>query len=225
MTLTMFDTVLSLPLFQGLGPDDLTRILESTRLRFETLMPETQIVQQDDMCNDVIFILSGTVRCTTTAADRLWYVEEVLPVPALLGLEVLYGSTRAYPYTASADTTVRLMRVDKRTMAALTSYFEVFRINVLNTLSALVARQRQLQWMPAPQTLEGRIVYFMRTHVQRPAGSKSFHISLPELGAYLGEDSRYVSKALHRLEKKGLLQMTRRKIHVPAFENIIKETL
>ncbi len=225
MAQTMFDTVLSLPLFQGLSPDDLTRILESTRLRFETLMPETQFVQQDDLCNEVIFILGGTVRCTTTAADRMWNVEEVLPVPTLLGLEVLYGSTRVYPYTAYADTTVRLMRVDKRTLAALTSYFEVFRINVLNTLSALVARQRQLQWMPAPQTLEGRIVHFMRNHVQRPAGYKLFRISLSTLGAYLGEDSRYISRALHRLEKKGLLQMNRRMIHVPAFENIIKETL
>ena len=78
------------------------------------------------------------------------------------------------------------MRVDKRTLAALTSYFEVFRIHVLNTLSALVARQRQLQWMPAPQTLEGRIVHFMRNHVQRPAGYKLFRISLSTLGAYLG---------------------------------------
>lgn len=221
----MFDTLLSLPLFQGLGHGDLTRILESTHLKFETLTPETLFVHQDDLCNEVFFILDGNVRCATTAANRLWHVEEMMPTPAVLGLEALYGSTRVYPCSAIAATAVRLMRVDKRTMAALTGYFEVFRINVLNTLSTLIARQRQLQWLPSPQTLEGRIIHFMRTHVQRPAGFKSFHISMQTLGAYLGEDSRYVSKALHRLEEKGLLHLERRAIHIPAFENIIKETL
>lgn len=224
MEQTMFDTLLSLPLFQGLGHSDLTRILESTHLKFETLMPETLFVHQDDLCNEVFFILDGSVRCVTTAANRLWHVEEAMPTPAVLGLEALYGSTRVYPCSAFAATAVRLMRVDKRTMAALTGYFEVFRINVLNTLSTLIARQRQLQWLPAQQTLEGRIIHFMRTHVQRPAGFKSFHISMQTLGAYLGEDYRYVSRALHTLQDKGLLRLGRRFIEVPAFENIIKET-
>lgn len=221
----MFDTLLSLPLFQGLGHADLTRILESTHLRFETLAPETQLVWQDDLCDEVLFILEGQVRSVTASADRSWSVEEQLPVPAMLGQEVLYGSTRSYPSSAYAATAVRLLRVNKRTIAALTGYFEVFRINVLNALSAMIARQRQLQWMPAPQTLEGRIIHFMRMHIQRPAGPKSFHVSMQTLGTYLGEDSRYVSKALHRLEQQGLLHLERRMIHVPAFENIIKETL
>ena len=93
------------------------------------------------------------------------------------------------------------------------------------TTTTLIARQRQLQWLPAPQTLEGRIIHFMRTHVQRPAGFKVFHISMEALGTYLGEDSRYISKALHHLERQGLLRLERRAIQVPAFENIIKETL
>ena len=115
--------------------------------------------------------------------------------------------------------------MDKRTIAALTGYFEVFRINVLNTLSTLVARQRQQQWTPAPTSLKGRIVQFLRTRLQRPAGPKSFQVNQRTLGNYLGEDPRYVSRALHALQQQGLLHLGRGIIAVPSFENLLKETL
>ncbi len=220
----MFDTLLSLPLFQGLGRADLTRILESTHLKFETMMPEAQFVRQDELCNDVFFVMDGEMTCTTFSADRSWSVEESIPTPSVLGLEVLYGMTRVYPFSATATTEVRLMRIDKRTIAALTGYFEVFRINVLNTLSTAISRQRQIQWLPATTSLEGRIIDFLRGHVLRPAGRKDFNISLRSLGAYLGEDYRYISKALHNMEQQGLLVLKRRVIHIPAFEELIKHT-
>ena len=221
----MYDKLLSLPLFQGLGQDDLTRILESTHLTFETVAPETTLVKQDDLCDGMIFVMDGSVESVTQSADHSWSVVEQLPTPVAIGLESLYGSSRVYQHTCKAATTVHTLTVDKRTIAALTGYFEVFRINVLNTLSTLVARQRQLQWMPAPASLQGRIVRFLRLHVLRPAGPKTFLLTLRTLGAYLGEDYRYVSRALHHLQEQHLLQLGRSKIEVPSFENLLKVTL
>lgn len=225
MEQSMYDKLLSLPLFQGLGQNDLTRILESTHLTFETAVPQTVLVRQDDLCNTVVFVMDGDIEFSTQSADHSWSVTEHLPAPMAIGLDSLYGSSRVYQATCTTATSAHILCVDKRTIAALTGYFEVFRINVLNALSTLSARQRQLQWMPAPATLEGRIVRFLRHHVQRPAGNKHFDITLRILGAYLGEDYRYVSRALHALQDKGLLRLGRRFIEVPAFENIIKETL
>jgi len=221
----MYDKLLSLPLFQGLGQADLTRILESTHLTFETAEPETLLVEQDSLCDGIVFVMDGIVESTTQSADHTWSVVEQLPTPLAIGLESLYGSTRVYQQTCRAATTVHTLRVDKRTIAALTGYFEVFRINVLNTLSTLVARQRQQQWTPAPTSLKGRIVQFLRTRLQRPAGPKSFQVTLRTLGNYLGEDPRYVSRALHTLQQQGLLHLGRGSITVPSFENLLKETL
>lgn len=225
MEQTMFDTLLSLPLFQGLGHDDLTRIIESTHLEFQSMLPGTQLVRQDDLCNELTFVMQGTVAATARSADHAWSVTEQLPSPMVLGLESLYGSSRVFHSSYEALSEVRILRVDKRTIAALTRYFEVFRINVLNALSALTAHQRLPLWLPAPATLSGRIVQFMRQHVARPAGRKTFQISMQQLGTYLGEDKRYISKALHELQQRQLIHLERRRIEVPAFENVIKEKL
>lgn len=221
MKQTMFDTLLSLPLFQGLGRRDLTRILESTRLDFATARAGSTILRQDTPCTGLTFIMQGQVATTTYAADRRWSVEEEMKVPAVVGIDVLYGSTRTHRLDCQARTSVRYLLMDKRTVAALTAYFEVFRLNVLNLLTTTAVRREQLLWMPPQTTLEGRIAAFMRAHVHHPAGGKRFRIALHLLGDYLGEDPRYVSKALHRMAEAGLLRLQRKTIEVDSFETLI----
>ena len=169
----MFDTLLSLPLFQGLGHADLTRILESTRLEFETAHSGTIIVRQDQPCTGLTFILKGDVTVSTSSADRTWSVEEKLATPAVIGLEVLYGTLRSHRQTLTTCSETHLLQMEKRTVGALTAYFEVFRLNVMNLLTTSIVRHDLLHWLPAEKNLKGRIRHFMRTHVQRPVRNLS----------------------------------------------------
>ena len=225
MKQSMFETLLSLPLFQGLGSADLTRILESTRMEFNTLKAGSTFLHQDETCTGLTFVIDGHVEMETFSANRSWSVVEEMAVPSVIGTEVLYGRTRTHLHNYTALTSTRIMQMDKRIAAALTGYFEVFRLNLLNLLTTNIVRREQLHWLPPTKTLDGRIVSFFRTHIIRPAGSKRFHISLPELGAYLGEDPRYISKALHRMQNKGLLTLNRRLIEIPSFERLLQAEL
>ena len=218
----MFDTLLGLPLFQGLGKVDLTRILESTRMEFTTVKSDTVFLHQGDLCAGLTFVIDGRAVMETYAADHRWSVVEEMASPFVAGLEVLYGSTRTYLHSYRATSLLRLLQMDKRTAAALTSYFEVFRLNLLNSLTTAITRREQLQWLPPAPSLDGRIIAFMRQHVSHPAGAKRFFISLPILGTYLGEDPRYVSKALHHLADQGLLRLGRRLIEIPNFERLVQ---
>jgi len=221
----MFDTLLGLPLFQGLGHTDLTRILESTRLEFETVGEGHVLFRQDDLCTGLIFVLQGDVTALTRSADRTWSVEETLPTPTVAGMEVLYGYGRNHRFTLTARGETRLLRMDKRTVGALTAYFDVFRLNILNRLTTNIVRRDQLLWLPAEDGLEGRIRMFLRSHVQHPAGAKRFNISQQTLGDYLGEDKRFVARALGRMQEAGVLQLGRRSIEVPSFEKLLAAKL
>ena len=199
----MFDILLALPLFQGLGHGDLTRILESTHLEFVTIEPGETICQQDATCDRLIFVIDGTLTAHTLSADRSWGVTEHLHQPTLVGLDVLYGRRRTFAFTAKALTRTKLLVVDKRTMGALFRYFEVMQINALNYLTSELARR------DAP--------------LLRPAGYKRFDISQRALGEYLGEDPRYVAKALRRMEQDELLIRHRRCVEFPAFEKALNQ--
>lgn len=222
MSPTMYDTILSLPLFQGLGTEDLTRILEGTRFSFDTVDEGTTLFRQDELCTGLTFIISGAILLHTQSADHRWSVEEKLTGQMVLGMDVLYGSTRTHRHTAVAATTSRVLYIDKHTIAAMTGRFEVFRLNVLNLLTTSAVRRDQLNWQPPADSLRGRIIAFFRAHVQHPAGEKHFYISQKILGRYLGEDYRYVAQALHLLQTEGLLSLQRKEIRIPAFENMLR---
>lgn len=214
----MFDTILELPLFQGLGRDDLTRILESTHLTFETLPEHATLCRQDEPCTGLTFVIEGELLQNTRSANRQWSVDEWVGARTVIGLNALYGSSNAHRHTYSAACPTRLMHVDKRTAKALVNYFEVFRLNVLNGLTTQHRAQMHALWLPGSDTLEGHIVGFMRSHVTRPAGRKVFHMSQQTLGQYVNADYRYVCRALDRLAAKGLLAKKYKAIQVPAFE-------
>ena len=80
----MFDTLLGLPLFQGLGKADLTRILESTRMDFVTVKSDTVFLHQGDLCMGLTFVIDGRVEMKTSAADRRWSVVEEMATPAVI---------------------------------------------------------------------------------------------------------------------------------------------
>jgi CRP-like cAMP-binding protein len=71
---SMFTTLLTLPLFQGLSYDDVTRIVESTRLDFITLKEGNVLCRHDEPCNDVYFIIEGRITTRTPATDGRWAV-------------------------------------------------------------------------------------------------------------------------------------------------------
>lgn len=219
---TMYDTILGLPLFQGLSTADLTRVLEGTRLAFDTVAPGTSLFRQDELCTGLTFVIDGVITLHTEAADHRWSVDETLNGPLVLGMDVLYGSTRTHRHSAQATTTTRILFMDKHTVAALIGYFEVFRLNVLNLLTTSAVRRDQLNWLPPATTKEEHIIHFFRTHVQRPAGHKRFNISQKVLGRYLDEDYRFIAQSLRQMQDREWLTLGRRCIDIPAFERLIQ---
>lgn len=221
MTKTMYTTLLELPLFQGLGADTLTAIIETCEMDFHTAPAGHTLWRDGDTCTGLTFLIKGCLDATATSADGTWRVTEELRAPAVVGLEVLYGSRRTHRRTLSAQVASRMMHIDKPTVASLIKNYEVFRLNVLNSLTSQVIHSATPLWLPPQETTEGRIVNFFHCHVQRPAGYKVFDISQATLGAYLGEDPRYVARALATLAHEGLIRTGRRRVEVPQFERLL----
>ncbi len=216
------DTLLELPLLQGMSRSDIVSNFDYTRLKLTSLSASRYAIRQDAICDGLLFLIDGHVVLERQSADRSWYVEEELTSPLVAGLEVLYGSTRTYPYSLRTVTPCQVFTISKQQAASLLDNNEVFRLNVLNTLTSTIARRDHQAWLPAADSLEARIMQFVRSHVYYPAGAKTLHITLQNLGSYLDMDSRYISRALHGMEQAGLLQTMRRNIHIPHLETLVQ---
>ena len=218
----MYQTLLSLPLFQGLSRDDVTRIIESTRLDFSTLRKGDVLCRQQQTCSNIYFVIDGDILSRTFDFNNQWALQEQVGKNSVIGLEVLYGRQRTYYATYTANSLTRILSIDKRTAGALFRFFEGMQIGAFNQLTTALATRERLLWLPPAISLRQRIVRFMLEHVKHPAGWKRFDISIATLGQYLGEDQRRISKALHDLQDDKLIYLSRRAIEIPAFEKLLQ---
>ena len=64
---TMFDTLLQLPLFQGLCHEDFTSILDKVKLHFIKHKVGETIIESGSPCKQLCFLLKGEVSIVTNS--------------------------------------------------------------------------------------------------------------------------------------------------------------
>ena len=217
----MFDTLLELPLFQGLGKNDITHIVETVKLNFAKVPQGECIVSQDELCRGLIFLLEGTLIRHTESDDRSYAVSERITAPAVLQPEVLYGWQTRYTHSYIAHTGSNIVSIEKQVVNRVLMQYEVFRINLLNLLSTQVVRNQRLFWHNSSGSTEQRIVKFIRNHSSYPAGEKILNIKMEDLALQLNDTRINVSRALNSMQKKGILLLKRKEIIIPALEKLL----
>lgn len=223
MESTAFDTLLELPLFQGLGKSDLTQIMETVQLESVRYEPGRYIVRQDSPCNSLIFLLKGTLTQHTLSDNRNYAFQERVVAPSVLQPEALYGLQPRYTHSYITQSETRLITVPKAAVNQVFMTYEVFRLNFINLLSTLVHRGQRPLWGDTSGNVEQRIIRFIRRHAQYPAGEKILNITMENLAGQLNETRINISKALNRMEQQNLVLLRRKEIVVPALEKLLNK--
>ncbi len=220
MESNFLDALLELPLFQGLGKNDVNQIMETAQIDFVKCASGKRVAQQDTPCKGLIFLLKGTLTQHTYSDDHSYGFCERVSAPSVLQPESLYGLHPRYTHSYTAQTEAQIIIVSKSSVNQVFMKYEVFRLNVINLLSTLVFRSQRLLWQAAAENTEQHIMKFIHRHAQYPAGEKIVEITMEELGRQLNDTRINISKALNDMQKRNLVLLRRKKIVVPALEKL-----
>lgn len=206
---TMFDTLLQLPLFQGLSQDDFTSILEKVKLDFTKYKSGEVIVRTDTDCDGLLFILKGKIKAFTVASALPVTVIECIQAPYLIEPYSLFGMNVRHVSSYVAETEVHVVRISKSYVLSVLFDYEIFRLNYLNILSNRVQILTQKLWNIGIVDLEKRIPIFFLNCFERLTGEKVVKIKMQDLASLMNETRSNVSKALNTLQEKELLILHR----------------
>lgn len=218
---TMFDTLLQLPLFQGLAQEDFTKILGKVKLDFTKHKAGETLVRSGDDCKQLLFILKGEVTVCTFSANASFCVTEYLQAPCVIEPQSLFGMSTSYVSTYTAQTETHTVSVSKAFVLNELSQYDIFRLNYMNIISNRAQSLHKRLWAGAADNLEQRIAHFILTHTERPAGRKSVKIKMEKLAQTLNDTRMGVSKALNSMQEKGLLELHRGEIVIPKAERLL----
>ena len=172
----MFDTLLQLPLFQGLCHEDFTSILDKVKLHFIKHKVGETIIESGSPCKQLCFLLKGEVSIVTSSKENIYTVIEQMEAPYLLEPQSLFGMNTHYTSAYVAHTeahTVSISKAKEMTVAfiAFTSFPFSFRLIIIgiepiisitakSTINALIIC---CQLKPAniiPSFFSANILYF-----------------------------------------------------------------
>lgn len=219
--LQLYDKLLQFPMFQGMSRADLLQMVTHTRLDFVKYPEGKRIIKEGERCDRFYFLVNGTLKIETTAADRSYTFCEDIAAPYLIQPECLFGPSLRFRSTIHTLTDTNFITIDKKEVVNMTESFLVFRLNILNIFAMKAQKQISTQWQAAPKSLEERIARFFLAHCQQPTGSKTVSIYMERLACEVNDSRLDVSRALNRMQQKGLLRLSRGRITIPAIEQLL----
>lgn len=218
---SIFETLLELPFFQGMGRSDMIQIINNLPLKAKSIPAGRNIVTQNENCQHLIFVMKGTLRIITQADHHLFTMNERIQGPTVIQPEALFGIYPHYRSTYQTLTEASVISIPKPAALQIIATYDVFRLNFLNYLSSIIFKKQRPCWNILPgESLEQRIVRFILQHIQYPAGEKTLTVRMIDLADILNDTRINVSQSLNRMQKEGQLLLKRKEIIIPSIEKL-----
>ncbi len=220
MTITMYDTLLQLPLFQGLSKNDITSILDKVKIHFSKRKSGDIVLRKGQECKELVFLLNGSLMSEISDKDDLYTFYEEISAPSLLEPYSLFGWRTEYAANYITSTICDFVSIEKSYLLSELSNYEIIRLNYLNILSNRVQNLSDRLWTNMTGSVEDRIVDFILLHSIIPTGEKRLKIKMDDLAKLLSSTRIRISKALNEMQDKHWITLHRGEICVPDFVHL-----
>lgn len=221
MDFTMYDTLLQLPLFQGLGKNDITEIVTNVKFHFRKYAAGEYLFRQDEPCNEVCFLISGSLMAETMSDGRNYLLMEEMPVPSVIELYSLFGLHPYYHASYRAVVEVSTLNIDKKYLYEVLSNYLPCGFNFVNIVCQRSQYLYRHAWTDVRGGLRERFVQFLLQRCRRVSGYKLLRIKMEELAVLLGDRRINVSRMLNALQQEGLVSLRRKEIEIPQLEKLL----
>ena len=220
---TMFDTLLQLPLFQGLCHEDFTSILDKVKLHFIKHKVGETIIESGSSCKQLCFLLKGEVSIVTNSKENIYTVIEQMEAPYLIEPQSLFGMSTHYTSSYIAHTEAHTVSISKAFVLSDLFKYDIFRLNYMNIVSNRAQNLYSRLWEEPAQDLKNKIIRFFLLHCEKTQGEKIFKVKMDDLARYLDDTRLNTSKALNELQDNGVLELRRKEILIPDAVKLVND--
>lgn len=178
---TMYETIMDLPLFKGVGKDHVSSFLEKTNISFINYAPDDIIVKPGDSSSMLRYVISGSVCIAYQNRLDGLMVTSVGGKGTLIGAERLFGIyTRSYGAVRALDE-VSIMAFSKEQYVNLLNTDSIYQINFYNYLSLRCQRRISAQLEYSHDTLIGRLAIIVSSLTEAEASAITVELPVKEL--------------------------------------------
>jgi len=212
----LYETLLQLPLFQGITLYDFNNLIGKLKWHFDKYQAGDTIVNSGDTCDNVICILSGETSSSSDSSQKTYSVTEFSDQPHIIEPYSLFGISNTYKSTCKAVSEVTIGKFTKLAFLTIVNEFIICRLNIINMLSNRSQNLYKRLWTDNDKNdFESRIIRFFLQHTETQEGKKMFRLKLYDFATLINISHVNVSYTLNQMAKEGLIKMGRMNIEIP----------
>lgn len=217
-TKTMYETLMDLPLFKGVGADHISSFLEKTSIEFHRFTKGEIIVSQGAPVRSLRFLLSGKIRLSAMTLNGKAQIFSEFDGHEAIGATRLFGMHPTHEFTIEAIENVSIMEFSKEKYVGLLQSDSIYMINFANLLSMNVHKA----WETFPHFTRMDLSRVLAEWLVLFTGRKSKEIKVrgrESLAEVFGED--FTNKSLDNLVSLSLITIDDDYIKVPDREALL----
>lgn len=202
----MYQQLMQLPLFQGVGSDKITALVEKLPFHFLKLRNGEQVFAAGDPCTHIKFIVSGKVRLEMPFRNLRISLLQTLSTPHVLAPEYLFGIENSYPYTAVAQGDCGILQLRKGDYIKMVNSDKVFLFNILNYLSTASQRTISSAISVTDGSVAERLAALIDTLTVAGATQVQLVFKQKDLCSLLGTQRTTLVATLDKLCDEGIIE-------------------
>ena len=219
----MYKILMGLPIFQGVSHAKISELIEKIKFHFLKYTDGETIVDVDEPCTNLKFLISGSVRLETLNLNRRIKVLQTLNAPNIIGAEYLFGKRTSYPYSVKAHPVAGLMQVEKADFLKILKSDIVFLFNTLNYLSRSSQTPTEAVLSLTSGSVAERVALWIGSLSYRGSSDIVVESKQKDMYTMLGiQRSAYIN-TLEELRHKGVLDFTSGAVYINDRDALLSE--
>ena len=211
---SMYDTLLQLPLFQGVSHEIISELVGKTKLHFTKYANDAVILEAGDNQNVLSFVVSGSVTKSYKFPGLEVTINETISAPAVIDAEYLFGIDLRYPFTIYSAGSCGILTIAKDEYMRILQSNEVFIFNILNHLSRDVQNSIYGLMTPGQCSVAGRLSYIIGILTRKSSNDITICYKQRDLCRLLGVRRPSLIETLNGLKNAGIIEFDSSRISI-----------
>lgn len=210
----MFETLASCPLFLGIEPNELEKIMGGVRHFKKTYQVGDMIAIAGEPCNYLLCLLEGSVKAEMIDFSGKVIKLEDLKAPEPLASAFIFGKNNTFPVNIIANEHTVVLYIPKYDLLKLLQMNLKVLQNYLNNVSSRAQFLSEKIRFLSFKTIKGKIAQFLLKHAG--PGQDLVELRMPQhaLAELFGVTRPSFARSLGEMADEGIIEVDRRTVKI-----------
>ena len=209
-------------IFRGLREHEIEELLAKKPVRLKNYLRDEYVAYSHDVCHDMLFVVSGSVRGEMTDFSGRKLKIEDIPAPRPLAVAFIFGKENRFPVDIIANEPATILTIPRDVLIFILQHNRIVLQNYLNAISSRTQFLSNKIRFLSFKTIREKIANYVLTRIIDDGNTVVLDQTQTELADFFGVARPSLARALAEMEQEGLLRAERRAITILDKEKLNK---